>query len=92
MEVIVVFVVTVGLIALRLALARNFWNPFRGAPDVLSSAGANALTAQRIGQLLALGQIGPAAKPALPALIKTLSDKHEAVDYAAAYALGLGCP
>ena len=49
---IVLAVVVVGVFA----KGRKFWNPFRGAPDVSTSAQANATTARRIESLLAAGQ------------------------------------
>ena len=56
MEVVLLVVV----VLLCLGGRRKFWNPFRGAPDVLSAAGANAVTDARIARLKAAGQVGNA--------------------------------
>jgi HEAT repeat protein len=42
----------------------------------------------RLQAAVALGEIGPAAKPAVPALVKSLQDELEAVRHAAVFSLG----
>ncbi len=63
-------------------------------PDAADATGALAGVLEnedpevRSQALMALGAIGPAAKSAVPQIIKTLeSDKHESVKYAATFAL-----
>ena len=58
MEVALCVIVVVVLVCV--GGSRKFWNPFRGAPDVLSAAGANAITDARIDLLKSVGQNGNA--------------------------------